>query len=194
MKAILIGILVLALVVGAAWLYRDFYVKREVRKLAFRKYEIIEPLMQKLASKEDISETEIMILAKDPSMRSGVFRALETYNMKNLFPTEYANHEKAAESFLVSWLEFPTELGIAPDEIELLEKITLNATEELDYYVFKYRTKTRLNWMVGVSGPYKKEHLLYEAPLRVFSRFKTVDSISPENEVRWVHENINPNG
>lgn len=194
MKTILISILVLALLIGAAWLYRDFYIKREIKKLAFKKYEIIEPLMQKLVLKEEVSESEIMTLAEDPSLRNGVFRALVAYDRKDLFPIEYSTHEKAAESFLVNWLEFPTELGTAPDEIEFLEKITLNESEDLDYYVFKYRTAMKYNWMIGVSGPYKKDYLLYEAPLRVFSRFKTLESVSPENEVKWVHENINPNG
>ncbi len=194
MKTILISILVLTLLFGAAWLYRNFYIKREVKKLAFKKYEIIEPLMQKLSSKEEVSESEILVLVKDPSLRNGVFRALEVCGRQNLFPSEYSSHEKAAESFLVNWLEFPTELGTAPDEIELLERITLNEGEELDYYVFKYRTKTRYSWMIGVSGPYPTESVLYEIPLRVFSRFKTVGSISPAHEAKWVHENINPNG
>ncbi len=193
MKAILIGILVLTLLIGAGWLYRDFYIKREVRKLAFKKYEIIEPVIKKLASKEHVSETEIMILAKNPSLRNGVFRALDTYERKDLFPSEYSTHEKAAESFLVNWLEFPTELGSAPDEIEFLEKITLSDAAESDYYVFKYFTKARPNWMIGVSGPYVKESILYVPPLRVFSRFNILNSVTPENEAKWVHENINPN-
>ncbi len=194
MKTILISILVLTLLLGAAWLYRDFYVKREVKKLAFKKYEIIKPLMQKLNSKEEVSESDVLILAKDPSLRNAVFRALEACDRQNLFPSEYSSHEKAAESFLVNWLEFPTELGAAPDEIEFLEKITLTESEQLDYYVFKYRTKARYNWMIGVSGPYPTEYEMYEAPLRVFSRFKIVGSITPALEVKWVHENINPNG
>lgn len=194
MKTILIATLVLALLVGAAWLCRDFYIKREVKKLASRKYEIIEPLMQKLILKEEVSDFEVLKLAKDPSLRNGVFRTLEAYGRKDLFPLEYSSHEKAAESFLVNWLEFPTELGTAPDEIEFLTKITLNEDEDLDYYVFKYRAAIRSGWLIGVSGPYKKEYLLYEAPLRVFSRFKTIDSVSPEYEVKWVHENINPHG
>ena len=193
MKAILIGILVLTLVVGAGWLYRDFYIKREVRKLAFKKYEILEPLMKRVALKEQVSESEITIVAKDPSLRNGLFRALETYGREDLFPSEYATHEKAAESFLVNWLEFPTELGSAPDEIEFLEKITVSDAAGLDYYVFKYRSTARPQWMIGVSGPYLKESILYAPPLRVFSRFNIFDSITPEDEARWVHENINPN-
>lgn len=193
MKSILIWILVLALLVGAGWLYRDFYIKREVRKLAFKKYEIIEPLMKKLALQEPVLESEITIVAKDPSLRNGLFHALETYGREDLFPLEYATHEKAAESFLVNWLEFPTELGVAPNEIELLEKITLNESEALDYYVFKYRTNKSHHWMIGVSGPYLEDSILFAPPLRVFSRFNVLNSITTENEARWVHENINPN-
>ena len=106
---------------------------------------------------------------------------------------EYLTHEKGAESALVNWLEFPTELGIPPSEIELLEKISFDE-DALDYYVFKYRTQPphwAAKWMMGVSGPYSKESMPYDVPLRVFSRFSEVGTVHPNHEVQWVHENIN---
>jgi len=195
MKTILIGALVLIVVPLAVLLLNDYYVKRKFRKLAVQKYKVVEPLMRKLSLKEAITEVEILMMAKDPSIRNAVFRTLDAYNRKDLFPTKYFTHEKGAESFLVNWLEFPTELGTAPDEIELFTKVTLNELELLDYYVFKYRTQTphwaaQYNWMLGVSGPYRRESNPFDVPLRVFSRFKPVENISPEIEVQWVHENI----
>lgn len=197
MKTILIGALVLILLVAGVFLYRDYFVKRKFKKLAEAKYQIVAPLLQKLAAKELVAKDEILVMAKDPALRHGVFRALETYNQSHLFPVEYLTREKGAEGFLVNWLEFPTELGTSPDEIELFTKVTLNKGEALDYYVFKYKTKMphwvgQHNWMIGVSGPYQKGSEPYDVPLRVFSRFNTLDSISAESEVQWVHENINP--
>jgi len=196
MKTILISALILVVLAAGIMMFRDNYVKRKFRKMAEQKFEVVAPLMKKLASNEAVSEDEILIMAKNPALRHGVFRALEVYNKGNLFPAAYFTREKGAEGFLVNWLEFPTELGNAPDEVELLTIVTLQDSEELDYYVFKYKTKIphwigQHNWMIGVSGPYGKDSLPYDIPLRVFSRFNTVDSISPEQEVQWVHDHIN---
>jgi hypothetical protein len=86
-------------------------------------------------------------------------------------------------------------LGQAPDEIEFIKMITLG--EGIDYYVFKYRSQLprwakQLQWMVGVSGPYNLNSGPYDVPARVFSRFNSLETISLETEVEWVHKNINP--
>jgi hypothetical protein len=176
-------------------LFRDGYIKRKYRKLATHRYNIVAPIIQKLDAKEDVTQSEVLVMVKDPSLRHGVFRILEKYKRTDLFPHEYFTREKGAEGFLVNWLEFPTELGNAPDEIELHTMVTILESEKLDYYVFKYRAKTprwagQLDWMIGVSGPYFNDSKPFDVPRRVFSRFKTFDSISAEHEVQWVHENI----
>lgn len=188
--------LVLSLMIVVVLLCKDYYVNRKFWKLAAHKYRIFEPLIQKLRLGQEVNENEILSLAEDPSTRIALFGILEAHNRKDLFPTEYFNREKGAEGFLVNWLEFPTELGIAPHEITLHTKITLEENEVLDYYVFRYRTMpphwaAKHNWMMGVSGPYVETSKPYDVPRRVFSRFNEVgSSISAENEVRWVHEHI----
>jgi hypothetical protein len=163
--------------------------------LAQSEDEVVQPIIVKLASKDAVTAAEIRTLAKVPSLRHALLRILESYDQPELFPKDYFTHEKGAECFLVNWLEYPTELGRAPDEIELFSKVTLEGNEFLDYYVFKYKTTTphwaaQYDWMMGVSGPYRKESLPYDVPLRVFSRFKTLNSVTPESEAQWVHENI----
>ena len=195
MKTILFGVVILILLVGVILIYNDYNVKRRLRKLAQQKYKIVEPFIDKLRVHEMPEENEVNELAKDPSFRHSLFRILDAYGRKDLFPLKYYTHEKAAESFLVSWLEFPTELGSPPEQIELLKKVTLLDEESLDYYVFKFRTTVplwaaRLNWMLGVSGPYRKATMPYDVPRKVFSRFNAVDNISPETEAQWVHDNI----
>ncbi len=195
MKTLLIGILILILFTGG-FLLRRQYIKWKYQKLLMQKYDIVQPLINKLASKEVITEREVFVMAQDPALRHVVYRALEAYKQENLFPAEYLTTVKAAESFLVMWLEFPTELGKPPDEIELFTTITLPEEKEMEYFVFKYRIKgTRQSgqdWMMGVAGPYSGESRPYTIPRRIFSRFNTVASISAEQEVRWVHEHINP--
>ncbi len=176
-------------------LYRDSYIKRKIRKQVTLRYSIVEPLIKKLDSKENITKLEVLTMVKDPALRHGVFRVLEAYSRNDLFPEEYYTREKGAEGFLVNWLEFPTELGIPPDEIEFLSMVSIAESESIDYYVFKYKTKVphtlgKLDWMIGVSGPYYSNSLPYDVPHRVFSRFNTIDTISPEHEVQWVHDNI----
>lgn len=195
MKLILLGILVLTFLTVVIVFFNDYLVKRKFRKFIERKYQEVYPLKHKLDSKEPITAAEIMNLLKQPGLRQAIYQLLTNYNRRDMFPSEYFTHEKGAESFLVTWLEYPTELGRAPDEIELLTKVILDEGD-LQYYVFKYRTKAprwaaALGWMMGIVGPYADRSMPYEVPKRVFSRFNKVGSVSPELEVRWVHENIN---
>lgn len=196
MKTILLSALVIILLAGVLLFYRDSYVKRKIRKLAAFRYQAVSPLIQKLDSKEGITSMEVLKMVKDPSLRHGVFRVLETYNRLDLFPAEFFTHERGAEGFLVNWLEYPTELGRPPDEIQFLTKVTITENELLDYYVFQYKTLLphwvgQHQWMMGVCGPYYEGSKPYDVPLRVYSRFNTIESILPEQEVTWVHENIN---
>ena len=188
-------LLIIIAVLSGIWLvYNHYYVRRKFHRLADSKYDVLNPVMQKITSNKTIKDTEILSLVQNASLRYLVYLMLCEYNRQDLFPAEYLTHEKAAESFLANWLEFPTELGTAPDEIQLVKSVSIN---EMTYYVFKYRTKpphwaAANNWMIGVSGPYVAEMPPYDIPLRVFSRFNLVNHISPEEEVQWVHTHVHP--
>lgn len=191
-KASLFLLLVSVVLTGLWLLYIHYYVRRKSHRLANSKYDILKPVMLKIASNKVVKSEEIAALAKDVSLRYLVYLMLCEHHREDLFPAEYFTREKAAESFLVNWLEFPTELGAAPDEIELEKNVSIG---ELIYFVFKYRTKAPHwaagnNWMLGVSGPYITEMLPYAVPRRVFSRFNPVGSTSPEAEAQWVHKHV----
>ncbi len=178
-----------------ALLYREFYIRSKFKRLAEKKYKQIEELLRMLNADEPIDSKDLLRLAQDPSLRCGLFKMLSAYNKHDLFPNEYLTIEKGAEGHLVNWLEFPTELGKAPDEIEVIKKVTLKG-EAIDYYTFKYKSQSprwvkQLDWIIGVSGPYHENSKPYDIPVRVFSRFNTIASSSPEKEVEWVHNNIN---
>jgi hypothetical protein len=195
MNILVIIALTLILLPVAGLLINHVYVNQKLRRYARQKFIRMEPLLKKLDSRSPIDETEIIEIADDPALRHAVYNALESYGRLELFPAEYLTREKGAECFLVNWLEYPTELGQAPDEIELLSVITIPDDEPLDYYVFRYRTESphwaaKYNWMLGVAGPYRKDSLPYDVPLRVFSRFNELNSVSPETEVEWVHNHI----
>ena len=195
MNILLIIALALILLPIAGLLINHLYVTRKLRKFVHQKIKKIETLLKKLDSNDLIYEAEIVTIVEDPALRHTVYRTLESYGRIELFPQTYLTREKAAEGFLVNWLEFPTELGQAPDAIEFLTMISMNSSDPLDYYVFQYRTipphwAAKYNWMLGVTGPYQKDSLPYDVPLRVFSRFNELNKVSPEVEVEWVHEHI----
>jgi hypothetical protein len=195
MKDVLIAILILTFLIVIGVFLNTYLVKQKFRQFIKKKYQAIQGLARKLEAKELISEEEIMALIKQPGLRQAVFQVLTTYNRIDLFPPSYNTIEKGAESYLVTWQEFPTELGRAPDDIQFLTKILLEDGVST-YYVFKYasqrpRWAAKLNWMIGVAGPYDADSSAYDVPKRLFSRFNTIGSVSPKEEVKWVHENIN---
>jgi hypothetical protein len=195
MQVFLIAILIITFTIVIAVLLADYVAKRKFRLFIKRKYDCIQELTQKLEMRQPVFPDEILTLVKQPGLRQAVFQVLSSYDQKNLFPPFFDTIEKGAESYLVTWLEFPTELGRAPDEIEFLEKISVDYDSSM-YYVFKYRAQqpkwaAKLGWMIGVAGPYTSDSGTYDVPQKIFSRFNTLGSISLEEEVKWVHENIN---
>lgn len=178
-------------------LLRDYYVNINLQRLALQKYQAMRALIDKLASNDAIPAPELLMIAQSPSLRVTLFRMLEAQGLGEQFPDEYYSEEKGAESHMVNWLEFPTELGRAPSEIVLIKIVPIELQIEVHYYAFKFRTSVprwakKLNWMIGVCGPYDETSQPFDSPSRVFSRFNQVGIVKPEAEVHWVHENINP--
>jgi hypothetical protein len=195
---ILLMCLLIFIILAWAWLlYRVFYVKRKTKKLAAQKLKIFAGLIAKLTAKEMIHDDDLKRLVENPSTRHALFGILQGFGKSEIFPKEYFTLEKSAESFMVSWLEFPTELNGTPDQIEIFTKITLAEDPQmLEYFVFKYKKEPppaglSKGWMLGVTGPFGSDSKPYEIPLRVFSRFNELGSVSAIEEVRWVHGHIN---
>jgi hypothetical protein len=196
MKILFICLLILILISFLWFLYRVFYVKRMARELAEAKLRVFEGLIQKLKANENIHLEDVSILAQNPSTRHALFGILDGFGRMDVFPPDYLNLEKSAESFLVNWLEFPTELNSAPDDIQLFTKINLQDNDEsLEYFVYKYKKNPApqglpQDWMLGVIGPFNPDSKPYDIPLRIFSRFNALGTVSALEEVRWVHEHI----
>jgi hypothetical protein len=175
---------------------RNWYVEKRVKRLLKLKLELMSELLEKLNAGTRLSTSDIIPFAINPALRIALHAVLASFNVSHLMPKEFNTEERGAESYLVNWLEFPTELGRAPDEIGLMRVIVLDAHEQLRYYVFKFKTSkprwaARLGWMLGVCGPYDDQMSPFDQPLKIFSRFNKAAQISPEEEVRWVHEHIN---
>ena len=188
--------LFLLIIVPMIFFIRDWYVKAKLQRLVAMKYYAMKNILRNISSASNISEEEIDAIARIPSLRIELYRALELYGYVDQFPKEWYTEESGAESYLVNWLEFPTELGRSPDEISMMKIVTIEFHLHLYYYVFKFRTSApkwanKFGWMMGVCGPYNNNSLPFDIPFKVYSRFNPVRDITPDAEVKWVHENIN---
>jgi len=188
----LIFILLLFIALALTWIiYRALYVNKRSRKLTEEKFHLFEDMIGKLISGQTLKPAQLFQLAQNPSTRFNLFKILERFGRSSLFPQEYNTIEKSAESFLVNWLEFPTELSTAPDEIELADRIHLPGLPDFEYLVFRFKSRRLAGqWMLGVVGPFGTDSKPFEIPQRIFSRFNAAGTISALDEVRWVHNNI----
>lgn len=129
-------------------------------------------------------------------IRDTIFKLLNDHNKIDLFPKELLSIEKGAKSNLANWLQFPTELDGCPDEIEHIKKITIRVKDEdIFYHVFKFRINephwaAKNGWMIGVVGPYLNDSKPYDFTPATFSRLNKFETNSPDEEAKWVHENI----
>ena len=179
--------------------YRLSIVKRRNKKLGEERFERVKVLYDKLESGTALTEIDVKPFAQNTLTREVAYQLLNEHNKTNLFPKAYYTIVKGAESNLVNWLEFPTELGASPDEIEHVKRVTFDFDEEsnfVHYEVFKYRVDephwaAKDGWMLGVVGPYFDDSKPFDFPNATFSRVSsTVDKVTPDEEARWVHENI----
>jgi hypothetical protein len=127
----------------------------------------------------DEAATQVMDrVAEDPSCRFALHQVLAQINRLDHFPARFANQPALAEAVMVQWLEYPTELGSAPDEIEQLHVEQMqDSSGAADLYVFRFRTHephwaAKDGWMIGVAGPFSRpEQPTTRALGMTFSRF-----------------------
>jgi hypothetical protein len=197
MKTIFICVLLMIVLSSVWFVYRILYVKRKSRQLTEMKLRHFEGLIQKLRAEENIQEEDIILLAQNPATRHALFGLLDGFGRMDVFPEDFFTLEKSAESFLVNWLEFPTELNSAPDQIQFFTKVTIEENNKsMEYFVYRYKKNSPSpglppDWMLGVIGPFGPDSKPYDIPLRIFSRFNVLGTVSALEEVRWVHEHIN---
>jgi hypothetical protein len=136
-------------------------------------------------------------VAASAEMRNALYDRLAERHQEALFPARYRTQPAFAESNMVRWLMYPTELGRAPDKIELKKIVALDTEGPdgfLDYYVFRWRTlppheTAKDGWMAGVAGPFlRKEAPTTEAQGDTFSEFESWDARTPEEHVGDLRE------
>jgi hypothetical protein len=132
-------------------------------------------------------------VARDSETRRILLQSLAALNRHKLFPQAWLTREALAEADMVRWLVFPTELGQAPDEIELMGRFPF-ASEEgpTEYFVFRFRTvephwAAKSGWMAGVAGPYLPvAEIEPSGAYGCFSHFNAWDLMTAEEHARTI--------
>lgn len=153
----------IALLIGAVLLYVRhvrFGILRQVREVEER----LAPLREALKRGDPPDPTLLRALGEDLRTRNPAYLALEEAGKEKLFSPEFRTREAFGASDLALWLEHPHALGALPDELELVETVTVPHETQgpLDYFVYRFRVapparKSSHGWMLGVSGPYSPE-------------------------------------
>lgn len=141
---------------------------------------------------DDVRDDHLLAVAKDVECRGPFLVSLREINQGHRFPASYLKQELIAESRMVDWLLFPTELGDLPQQMELM-----NAYEVRDrfqdrwlYYIYRFRPKPSQlmddQWMAGVSGPFPATGPVEFGGGATFSHFEAWESKSPQEHLRNV--------
>jgi hypothetical protein len=126
----------------------------------------------------------INTVAASAEMRNFLFEGLTSLKRADLFPQEFATQQSFAESDMVQWLTYPTELGRTPHEIELMESFENEGGTER-YYLFRFRTHKPHwaaddGWRAGLSGPFDIAAMpTTSAGGGTFSMFTKWDELTP---------------
>lgn len=72
---------------------------------------------------KDVSPDDVRSVARSSECRNWLYRNLVEMGKGDLFPRDLATQAAFAESEMVDWLTYPTELARVPDEIELTDVV-----------------------------------------------------------------------
>ncbi|MCX7746154.1 MAG: hypothetical protein N2645_04550 [Clostridia bacterium] len=142
---------------------------------------------------QTVEPKDALEIAADSEVRNWFYDRLCEVGKSELYPEKYRTQEAFAESNMIDWLIYPTELGRVPDEIELAKVFDCGDEE---YYLFKFRCSsddfwTGKGWMAGISGPFdKKSKPTTSAQGHTFSHFKKWDEMSPDDHFKTIVENL----
>ena|GEM_PF-2290358 len=144
---------------------------------------------------QQIDKRYCEVIARDPEMRKWFFDYCQKNDCFSCFPKQYLSQEKLAESDMVNWLIFPTELGSAPDDIQLEATVTIDVdSEEAEYFLFKFKVDpphwaSEDGWMAGISGPFiKSKYPTIEDCSGTFSAFEKWEEKSKDEHIQNIRE------
>jgi hypothetical protein len=192
--------LILLVVLGGFFsfaFYSFFSFHRIRRRVKDKSFQRVRPVYELLMNNSLVTVSDIYPYARDPVTREFTYRLLYYFNQEFLFPPVFYTIEMGAESNLMGWLEFPTELNALPDQVEYIKQVSIGKDHDNLFYYHVYQFSVnephflaKYGWMIGVVGPYFGSSKPFDIPVATFSRLKKNSEVSPEEETIWVHDNI----
>lgn len=141
-----------------------------------------------IAKNEGVDDATLESLAARPALRHRLWSLLDRIDRLDQFPTRFGDQQSLAEAELVMWLEFPTEMGRPPQEIELLRVEELESQEGVRQtsYVYRFRSDDfhEGKWLLGLAGPYASEGPPRIGARNTFSHFGEYDPHGLEEAIQ----------
>jgi len=142
-------------------------------------------ILSLLSRGETVDPDQIEQVAASLEMRMIFCGQLHKLEMKWLMPEQWAQPEELAASDLAQWAAHPNELGVAPEEVELMTKFMVKSDEDdlhpEEVYLFRFREYPKPwepggGWMAGIAGPIR-DGVSMGSP---WSSFKPWDTMSEQ--------------
>lgn len=109
---------------------------------------------------QEPDEQIVQYIAKDQVYACRIFDCLNSRGLSYMIPEFLKDEQYLAKSSMLTWLLYPTELGMLPDEIQFVGKVKKRKEE---YYVYKFKSgsenlsEDRKNvWLVGWANSHSK--------------------------------------
>jgi hypothetical protein len=137
-------------------------------------------------------------VASDSECRNWLYNSFVDLNKEKLFPEKYKTQKAFAESDMVSWLTYPTELARIPDSVELMKVIEVDTKSKdgiVEFYLFRFKSDHEdwkdKGWLTGVSGYFPiKDKPSTDAYGYTFSSFEKWDKLTSDEHVNKILELI----
>jgi hypothetical protein len=138
-----------------------------------------------LRRREQVDASELEAIAASVEVRIILWGRLRTLRMESLMPRRWSAPEMLAASELSNWVSHPMEMGVPPEDVELMTTFKVETGGRCeDAYLFRYREYPRPwepggGWMAGIVGPYRDGQLIGYC----WSAFESWDSRTPEEHI-----------
>ncbi len=127
----------------------------------------------KAVNNTKITKKEFDELLNNEDEIQRVVMVFENIGKINLLPLTKISQEKIAKSEMITWLKYPTELGKAPAEIDLIDTFIYN---KKTCYIYKFKkNKSDKSFLIGIAGGYTKNKLTAQNSGLTFSLFEKLE-------------------
>jgi hypothetical protein len=140
-----------------------------------------------------VDPLELEKIAASNEVRIILWEQLRKLNVESLMPLRWSLPEMLAASDLSRWVSHPLELGVPPEEVELMGtfQVEIEGRPE-DVYLFRFREYPKPweageGWKAGIAGPYRDGQAIGSC----WSAFESWDCKSPAEHTAKLYASVN---